>query len=230
MTHASTSRINPMNGTGVYRISDILDCREYIGSAAVSFKKRWGRHLHDLRANCHCNLLLQKAWNAYGELFFTFDVLEECPPEKCIEREQWWMDREKPEYNILPVAGSPLGRMHTQETCAKISASRIGQKNSLGRKMTSGNREKLFSPLICAIRSEKMRGNRNALGSIRSPLTRAKLSAARQGRHHTTSTRAKMSASKLGHGVMPEIRAKISNGLKAFWKNRHLTMQFILNP
>jgi len=36
----------------------------------------------------------------------------------------------KPEYNILKVAGSSLGRVLSAETKAKISASKLGQKHS----------------------------------------------------------------------------------------------------
>ena len=123
--------------TGVYRISDIFDCKEYIGSAAHGFKKRWNQHLHDLRANRHHSHLLQTAWNTYGTHFFTFDILEECPPKKCIEREQWWMDEMKPEYNISRIAGSPFsGRKHTLETRIKMSNAQLGNKNALGHKHT----------------------------------------------------------------------------------------------
>jgi group I intron endonuclease len=46
--------------------------------------------------------------------------LEYCTPENTIEREQYYLTSLKPEYNILKVAGSPLGFKHSKETIAKF--------------------------------------------------------------------------------------------------------------
>ena len=48
--------------------------------------------------------------------------------------EQYFLDLLKPEYNILLTAGSPLGYKHNDETKAKMSASKIGNKNATGGK------------------------------------------------------------------------------------------------
>ena len=39
-----------------------------------------------------------------------------------IEREQYYIDTLNPEYNILKIAGSPLGYIHSEETIAKFKA------------------------------------------------------------------------------------------------------------
>nr|YP_009262027.1 hypothetical protein [Chrysoporthe austroafricana]AMX22102.1 hypothetical protein [Chrysoporthe austroafricana] len=39
-----------------------------------------------------------------------------------IEREQYYIDTLKPEYNLLKIAGSSLGYSHTEETIAKFKA------------------------------------------------------------------------------------------------------------
>jgi group I intron endonuclease len=46
--------------------------------------------------------------------------LEYCAPDKVIEREQYYIDRIKPKYNILKFAGSCLGRNHSEETIVKL--------------------------------------------------------------------------------------------------------------
>ena len=52
---------------------------------------------------------------------------EYCDPSKCIEREQYYINHLKPEYNISPTAGAPMtGRNHSEETKQKISESRKG--------------------------------------------------------------------------------------------------------
>jgi group I intron endonuclease len=51
---------------------------------------------------------------------FDLEILEYCNKESVIQREQYYMDLLKPDYNILSVAGSSLGFKHTQETLLKF--------------------------------------------------------------------------------------------------------------
>lgn len=60
---------------------------------------------------------------AFGIEYFDFVVLEECAPDHCIEREQWWMKFLAPEYNIQPTAGSCIGVRTSEETRRKMSES-----------------------------------------------------------------------------------------------------------
>ena len=43
------------------------------------------------------------------------------------EKEQYYINLLKPEYNILKVAGSRLGHKHTDETRVKMAAARLGK-------------------------------------------------------------------------------------------------------
>jgi hypothetical protein len=77
----------------------------------------------------------------YGYANFSLEILEYCEPTKCIEREQYYMDLFKPEYNILKTAGSLSGYKHLEETIKKIRESMKGNKNGkngLGRKRAEG--------------------------------------------------------------------------------------------
>ena len=60
-----------------------------------------------------------------------FEILEVCDPSHCLEREQYYMDCLNPKYNIYPTAGSPLGRIVSDETKRKISESLTGRTLSL---------------------------------------------------------------------------------------------------
>ena len=62
------------------------------------------------------------------------EILEYCEPSETISREQYYLDLLKPEYNILLTAGSPLGYKHNDEAKARMSASKIGNKNAKGGK------------------------------------------------------------------------------------------------
>ena len=74
----------------------------------------------------------------YGYYNFKLEILEYCEPSKCLEREQYYLDLLKPEYNILKTAGSPLGSKHSEDTKKRISESLLGNKYSLGRQRPDG--------------------------------------------------------------------------------------------
>jgi group I intron endonuclease len=59
-----------------------------------------------------------------------FEILEYCDPQNVIEREQYYLDFLKPEYNILKIAGSSLGFKHTKETLAKMAVIKLGKNFS----------------------------------------------------------------------------------------------------
>ncbi|MEN6292413.1 MAG: GIY-YIG nuclease family protein, partial [Methanobacterium sp.] len=61
---------------GVYKISNKIDGKSYYGSSK-NIEKRWLRHKNELNKNKHINILLQRAWNKYGEENFIFSVVEE---------------------------------------------------------------------------------------------------------------------------------------------------------
>jgi len=150
---------------GIYAISMIgRSDRYYIGSA-VNFRKRWAVHRHHLREGTHHCTPLQNAWRKYGPKAFEFAMLEMVSDKQSLlSREQVWLDSFHPYYNVAPVAGSSLGRKHSIESRARISASkrgtkysqlarsnmakaRIGNKNTLGHKLTSEHRAKISKAL-----------------------------------------------------------------------------------
>jgi group I intron endonuclease len=68
-------------------------------------------------------MVIYKALLKYGYANFSLEILEYCEPSKCVEREQYYLDLLKPEYNILPTAGSSFGFRHSEESKKKISSS-----------------------------------------------------------------------------------------------------------
>lgn len=66
------------------------------------------------------NRLIDRALLKYGFSNFTLEILEYCNEENILEREQYYMDLFKPEYNIVEIAGSTLGYKHTPESLAKM--------------------------------------------------------------------------------------------------------------
>lgn len=112
--------------TGVYKIT--IQNHIYIGSAAISFRKRWRQHQLDFIRDIHHSRFAQNAFNKYG--IATFEIMELCPRELCIEREQWWIDTLKPDLNIQKIADSALGVKRTEETKRKCREAHLGKRLS----------------------------------------------------------------------------------------------------
>ena len=151
---------------GIYKITNTVTGKFYIGSA-VNIKSRWADHRSRLGANKHHNRHLQNSWNKHGEDSFTFEVLEYCEKERLIEREQFYIDNEKPAYNISPTAGNSLGVKRTDETKRKMSEAKMGNQPWLGRTHSDETKRKI---------SEAKMGNR--LGVKLTDETKRKISEA----------------------------------------------------
>jgi group I intron endonuclease len=89
-----------LDQAGIYMIMNIMNNHRYIGQSK-SIKERWRDHKYALKNNNHKNQYLQNAWNHYKEGNFYFSVLEFCKQNNLNEREQYWIERLKPEYNIV---------------------------------------------------------------------------------------------------------------------------------
>jgi len=203
--------------SGIYAIVSAVNSRQYIGSS-TDIPRRWSGHLSQLRKNIHHSIHLQRAWNKYGEDAFEFVVLEECPAEQLLDREQHYFDLHPDKYNCAPVAGSQLGIKRSPETLARMSAAQMGRKHSpetvakrnatnTGRKNSLETREKMrqaalgrvISPEQRAKISSSLKGNKNATGQIISAEHRRKIGEATRGRKDSDETRAKKSAALTGH-------------------------------
>lgn len=110
---------------GIYKIINIKNNKFYIGSSSSKtfLYERLKHHEQDLINNKHPNIYLQRSFNKYGIENFYFEIIEICLPEKCIEREQYWIDLLNPNYNLCKKAGSTFGRKVSKETAIKISNS-----------------------------------------------------------------------------------------------------------
>jgi group I intron endonuclease len=130
--------------TGIYKITNLVNSKVYIGSSAISIKRRWDKHTSALKKGNHHSVKLQRAWNKYGKENFVLEILEECIPEKCIAKEQHWLDlyqSAKIGYNINHLAQSRLGVKQidkskckgrgkwSAESKLKLSISRTGLKS-----------------------------------------------------------------------------------------------------
>ena len=75
--------------TGIYKITNLISNKIYIGSTTTSFKRRFKEHLSALKRGDHPNSHMQRAFNLDGENSFIFEVIEVVEKENCILREQY---------------------------------------------------------------------------------------------------------------------------------------------
>jgi group I intron endonuclease len=107
------------NVTGIYKITSEITQKFYIGSS-ITIGKRWTAHLWRLRNQKHGNRYLQNHVNKYGIEDLKFSVLEIIPSnpdghtkeyiDALLEKEKYYIEKLKPEFNIAPVGYSPAGK------------------------------------------------------------------------------------------------------------------------
>lgn len=76
--------------------------------------------------------MIYKALLKYKFNNFTLDILEYCDTNKQIllQREQYYLDLLKPQYNIMKNAGSTLGFKHSKTTIEHMKLSRTGKTHT----------------------------------------------------------------------------------------------------
>ena len=206
--------------SGIYQIKNVINDHRYIGSAK-NIADRWKAHIRHLRKIKHCNKHLQYAWNKYGEDNFEFSILEECEENQLINREQYYLDISKHEYNICQKAGNSLGTKHSLEARRKISLAKKGKPLSpehraklvvistnmsleTRAKISVAGKGRVFTPEHCAKISAANKGH------VVTSETRAKLRTINLGKHHSEETCIKISAIWKGRKHSPETREKLS--------------------
>jgi group I intron endonuclease len=126
------SKINKTlkNKAGVYMLLCNTSAKYYIGSS-INLENRLKQYYSPV-VRQNEDFIIYRALNKYGLNNFSLIILEICEPDRttCLVLEQLAFEIWKPEYNILTVAGSPIGFVHSDETRALMSALKIGEKNA----------------------------------------------------------------------------------------------------
>lgn len=150
------SIINENKGrSGIYRWEHIDSGKSYIGSAknlSSRFKQYFNyNHISYPKRN----MTIYKSLLKHGYAKFRLEILEYCSTDKLLTREQFYFDNYNPEYNILKIAGSPLGYRHSEAAKARIS---LANKNKIVSESTRYlKRKSLLGKPLDSERLEKMR-------------------------------------------------------------------------
>lgn len=168
------------NVPGVYEIFNTVSKKRYVGSTTIGVIKRWNDHKSQLRTNKHPNIHLQRSWNKHGSEAFQFRILEVCI--NVLEREQFYIDTLKPEYNIQPLAVNSKGVKRSKETCLKIGITKLGNTNKLGMTVTKEVRDTISKKLKAKYQS----------GELIHPML---------GKTHKKASLKKLSKAKIGNSI-----------------------------
>lgn len=164
--------------SGIYLWTNKITDKTYDGSS-VNLGRRFSTYF-SYNYLAYNNLPISRALLKYGYSEFRLDILEFCDKSVLIEREQYYLDLLKPEYNILKEAGSLLGFVHSESTRKRLANINIGRKISeeVRAKMSRSQKGRVFS--LEAI--EKMRVSK--LGRKHSEEHKAKLREAALGKNN----------------------------------------------
>lgn len=174
------------NFCGVYFLENKVNHNDYIG-ATIRLRKRLLSHLKKLKQDQHSNKELQKEWNKYQQDRFVFGIIEETTKEKKRDREQYYIDKLKPEYNkIMNIREGP----NPNEISQTLKGREFSQEHK--DKLAQANKNRVW-------REESRKKNRqHRLNSKLSDKTKEKISQSLKGRKVREETREKIRKSHKG--------------------------------
>ena len=218
---------------GVYKISNILSGRYYIGYS-TNINRRFTVHRSKLKQNCHDNIFLQRAYNLDGEDKFIYEIIHIChTEEEAKEIELQYLtdltirniiynlnfnnsggdllknhpDKEKIREQILKSHAETINKMTPEERSQKYG--KFGDKN--------GMYGKTHTEEVRKMNSELKKGNTYCKGKKASEETRQKMSENAKlkigdknpfyGKHHSEETIQKIK--EKGKGRLPPNIIKI---------------------
>jgi len=153
-----------INKPGVYLITNLINGKKYVGSSAIMLR-RLKEYLNPLYLERNLekgNSKLLRALLKYGYSNFEFKILEMFEPliptlqggevrapmaelrMLLLAREQYFLDKIKPEYNINFKAGSNLGRSYSEEVRTKMSLAKLGKVGNKKGAILSAETRALF--------------------------------------------------------------------------------------
>ncbi len=153
-----------MNKGIIYKITNIINNKIYIGKTEKTILERWNTHLYSVNREECKHFALYKAITKYGEQNFKIEPIEEIDCSLLNEREKHWISHYnsfgQDGYNMTIGGGglgsgsthphfgkrgenSPLfGRKHSLETRAKMS--RKGEKHhNFGKRLSENTKKKI---------------------------------------------------------------------------------------
>ena len=186
----------------IYKVTNLLNGKVYVGQTIRSLNTRIKCHKESKHA-------LGAAFRKYGMENFRISVIDNAEDRQSLnEKEIFWIKFfkcfSKAGYNLTSGGDAPAE--YAPETCAKISASKLGKKRT--------PEERARMSVAALNRSPEAKANVAASKKNISNETRAKQSVSHTGKKQSTETVAKRIAANTGRKRTPEFCARHSEETK----------------
>jgi excinuclease UvrABC nuclease subunit len=110
--------------SGIYMLTNNITKKIYIG-LSIDLSNRFKNYFNLSYINSKDNLTINRALIKYGYSNFSLSILEYCDKSDLVTREQFYLDKLNPEYNILKIARSSLKSKHSKYTKLKLSGNLV---------------------------------------------------------------------------------------------------------
>lgn len=109
----------------VYKCTNIMNGKFYIGVTKNGLYRRSKNHLYDAKRGCTICKIFHSAIRKYGEDNFIWQVIDTAKSfEDMMQKEVFWIKELKPKYNICyggrGAPGAMLGKTHSDETKLRL--------------------------------------------------------------------------------------------------------------
>lgn len=226
----------------IYKATNIVSGKIYIGKTTCGLNKRKIDHLSDARRQRH-NIIFYRAIRKYGEENFKWEIIDRCLfPDVLLEMEKHYIAKfncKTPNgYNMTDGGEGVCGCIKTKETIEKIRAAHLGKRLSPHHKMKiseseRGEKNQFYGKKHSEKSKELIRQsyfkrykkeNHPNFGKHLSEETRAKISASHMGKTISEETKLKLKSTSTGRLHSDESKKKMSEIRKRYWqqKNNHI--------
>ena len=181
----------------IYKVTNKINGKCYIGQTMQAFAQRKGEHLRtafsekNIRYNCHFYRAIRK----YGKEAFEWKILAKGLPIECLNDAESEMVKQYDSFSngYNSHSGGGNGRLVSKETARKISIANKGNRVNLGRRASEETKKKLslaglgrkMSEEFKKKLSDRTKGEKNPMyGKHPSEETRARLSKRSAGKNN----------------------------------------------
>ena len=159
--------------TGIYKISNIKNGNFYIGQSK-NIERRFRVHMWDKnrkQGTTHSPLFSEDL-NNYEKECFKLEVLEECDPDRLLERERYYIDKLNPPYNSVKrkreedfcikvrEGNKKWWNNLPEETKEKIIKGNLTHRPEFGHEVSEATRNKISKSLTGKIQTEETKKKR----------------------------------------------------------------------
>lgn len=104
----------------IYMITNLLNNKKYVGKTTNCVSQRFAQHIdsafryYNKKRSCFYKDIVLSGENIYKD--FVYEILEECEDTMLDEKELYWIESKKPEYNEM-FKGKILADLYSKEVC-----------------------------------------------------------------------------------------------------------------